>query len=260
MTLSRRHVIALGCLAVARRAAAEAAPLQIYAAMTFRRALDTVLDAYRVGGGFAVAVYGPTPLLVRQIEAGAPADLFLSADPDWADPDWMDQAQKLGLVRAATRTDLLANALVLAGPARFPSIGEIGPGFDLATLLGAGRLAMCDPDHDPAGRYAKQSLQALGLWPVAAPRIALAETSVAAVTLLDRGEVPAAIAFATDLHGDAHAAAIGEFPAASHAPIVYPVALTQANSTPGAAQALAFLRSPKAFGVFKDFGYRAPGA
>ena len=254
MKISRRETLAAAALALTGPAWADTAPAQIYAAMTFRKALDAVLAAYRAQGGAAVAVYGPTPVLVQQIAAGAPADIFLSADTDW-----MDDATRRGLIRSDSRGDLLANDLVLAGPPQSTAARTITPGFAMTDALAGGRLAMCDPEHDPAGRYAKQSLQALGFWPSVAPHIAIAETSLAAVTLLDHGEVRSAVVFATDLRGDTGATVIGRFPASSHAPIVYPVALTQGSRNPHAAGALQFLRSPQALQIFTGFGYRAPG-
>jgi molybdate transport system substrate-binding protein len=156
------------------------------------------------------------------------------------------------LVQSATRFDLIANDLVLAGPVGSRSVGTITRAFALQALLAGGRLAMCDPDPDPAGRYAKQSLQALGFWQAVAPHIAIAESAPAAVVLVDKGEAAAAICFKTDFLGDDHAVVVGTFPADSHAPIVYPMALArnaQATST------LAFLRSPDAMRIFYDFRY-----
>jgi molybdate transport system substrate-binding protein len=244
MSLSRRGVL---CCLLAVPAWAESAPVQIYAAMTFRPALDRVLAAYRAAGGAAVAVYAPTPVLIRQLAGGAPADILLTADPDW-----MDQAVGQGLVQPATRFDLMANDLVLAGPVGSRPAGTITREFWLQALLAGGRLAMCDPDHDPAGRYAKQSLQALGFWQDVAPHIAIAESAPAAVVLVDKGEAAAAVCFKTDLHGDDLAVVIGTFPAESHAPIVYPMALARGAQ---AASTLAFLRSPDAMRIFYDFGY-----
>ena len=228
--------------------------MQIYAAMTFRPALEQVLAAYRATGGVAMAVYGPTPVLIRQLGGGAPADILLTADPAW-----MDEAVKQGLVQPQTRTNLMTNDLVLAGWAGHSIVGTITPGFALDALLDGGRLAMCDPDHDPAGRYAKQSLQALGFWQGVEAHIAIAESVSGAVVMLDRREVAAAICFATDLHGDGHAVAIGVFPAESHAPIVYPVALAHDVHAPDAPQALDFLRGPAAMRIFTSFGYAAAG-
>ena len=260
--LSRRVLIAaLPLLPVAIGAArgraaraADAGGVQIYAAMTFRPALEHVLAAYRESGGAAVAVYGPTPVLVRQLAAGAPADLLLTADPMW-----MDDAASRKLIRPDTRSDLLSNSLVLAGAPDIVPVSEITNAFPLAALLGGGRLAMCDPANDPAGRYGKQSLQSLGLWNSVAARIAIAESVPAAVTMVDHGEVRAAICFRTDLHGDSHAALIGSFPAGSHTPIVYPIALATAATNPLAAAALAFLKTPAAMRMFQEFGYLTPG-
>jgi molybdate transport system substrate-binding protein len=219
--------------------------------MTFRPALDRVLQAYRDGGGAAVAVYAPTPVLIRQLAGGAPADILLTADPDW-----MDQAARQSLIQPATRSNLMANDLVLAGPTGSTAVGEITRSFGLAAFLNGGRLAMCDPEHDPAGRYAKQSLQALGFWQEVEPHIAIAESAPAAVVLVDRGEARTAVCFRTDLHGDVHSMVVGTFPSASHAPIVYPVALASATHNPHAAKALAFLRSAKAAEIFAAFGYQ----
>ncbi len=251
--LRRRTVLGGLALVLAGRSVAQPAQaVQVYAAMTFRPALDRVLAAYRSAGGGAVGVYAPTPVLVRQLAGGAPADILLTADPMW-----MDQAEQQGLIDPASRSNLLTNDLVLAAAPGTPPAGTISAGFALESLLGGGRIAMCDPDHDPAGRYAKQSLLALGLWPSVEPHIAIAESAPAAVTLVDRGEVRAAIAFRTDLHGDEKAMIVGTFPPDSHAPIVYPIALTRTPG-PGAANALAFLRSPAAFANFAAFGYRSP--
>jgi molybdate transport system substrate-binding protein len=249
--LSRRLLI--GCLPLVLAGASQAepgAPVQIYAAMTFRPALERVLATYRDAGGAAVAVYGPTPVLIRQLAGGAPADILFTADPSW-----MDEAVRQALVQPGTRSNLMSNDLVLAGPAGGQTMGTITRTFALEALLAGGRLAMCDPDHDPAGRYAKQSLQSLGFWPMVEPHIAIAESSPAAVVMVDHGEARAVVCFKTDLHGDEHAAVIGTFPAESHSPIVYPVALARTVHNPLASEALAFLRGPDALRIFASFGY-----
>jgi molybdate transport system substrate-binding protein len=128
--------------------------------------------------------------------------------------------------------------------------------ISVKSLLDGGRLAMCDPDHDPAGRYARQSLEALGFWQTVQPNIAIAESAPAAVVLVDKGEARAAVCFTTDLHGDEHAVAIGSFPPESHAPIVYPIALAREVHSTKASQALAFLRAPEALRIFSSFGYK----
>ena len=246
--LSRR--IVLSGLAATVVAASPDTAVRIYAAMTFRPVLERVLQAYRDAGGTVVAVYAPTPLLIRQLAGGAPADILLTADPAW-----MDEAVRQRLVQPLTRSDLLRNELVLAAAAGTPTVGTITSGFALAALLAGGRLAMCDPDHDPAGRYGKQSLQSLGFWPMLEGHIAIADSSLAAVVLVDHGEARAAVCFKTDLHGDQRAVAAGVFPPDSHTPIVYPVALAGAARGKEATDALAFLRSAGSQRIFADFGY-----
>ena len=248
--LSRRRLFCCLPLVLSERSRAEGAAVQIYAAMTFRSALERVLAAYRDVGGAAIAVYAPTPVLVRQLAGGAPADILLTADPLW-----MDEAVRQGLVQPGTRSNLLSNDLVLAGPVGSPTTGTITRGFPLDALLGGGRLALCDPDHDPAGRYAKQSLQALGFWQMAEHRLAIAESSPAAVVLVDKAEAQAAVCFKTDLHGDARAVVIGTFPSDSHAPIVYPVALARDAHNPLASEVLAFLHTDAVLRLFSSFGY-----
>ncbi|WP_158258718.1 molybdate ABC transporter substrate-binding protein [Rhodopila globiformis] len=253
MMLSRRGLLGGLPLVVAGAARADSAPVRIYAAVTFRAALDPVLAAYRQAGGAAVAIYAPTPLLIRQLAGGAAADILMSADPDW-----MDEAVRQGLVQAGTRVDLMTNDLVLAGPPGTPAAGTITRGFGIGALLAGGRLAMCDPAHHPAGRYGKQSLRSLGLWQTVEPHIAIAESAPAAIVLVDRGEARAAIAFKTDLHGDDKAVIVGRFAPESHAPILYPAALTRGARNPQAAQALAFLHGPAARRIFAGFGYKVP--
>ncbi len=132
------------CRPLSNWARAEDTPVQLYAPMTVRPALDAVLQAYRATGGSVVAVYGPTPVLVRQLAGGAPADLLLTADPDW-----MNRASEQGLIDASTRVDLLTTDLVLAGPPGTVPFGTLARGFDLAALLRGGRVLMCDPDQHP---------------------------------------------------------------------------------------------------------------
>jgi len=253
MTISRRGVLCCLPLALAARARADTVPVQIYAAMTFRPVLERVLTAYRDAGGAAVGVYAPTPVLVRQLAAGAPADILLTADPEW-----MDAAVRQKLVQPQTRSDLIADDLVLAGPRGSVVVGPITPVFSLEGFLEGGRLAICDPDTHPAGRFAKQSLQSLGYWNTIQMQIAIAESAPAAVVLVDNGEARAAVCFSTDLRGDARALLVGTFPSFSHAPIVYPVALAREPPSPKAAEALAFLQGPNARHIFSGFGYQLP--
>lgn len=247
------HVLlAAGLIALLHIRAAAAEELLVFAAATLRNALDAAVTAYHADGGMVVRVsYAPSPALVKQLEAGAPADLLLSADSDW-----MDVAAAKGLIRGETRVDLLSSRLVLIAAADSALKTEIKPGFPLAALLGGGRLAMCDPMMMPAGRYGRAALQSLGVWPAVEAQVANAESVRAALAYVSRGEAPLGIVFDTDAATDAGVKVIGIFPDDSHPPIVYPAAITASSRNPGAPRLLAFLRSSEAKAIFLRLGYR----
>ena len=250
--MMRRAFLAAAVLAgtAAARAAAPQ-PVRVYAAVTLSAALDAVAAGWQEKSGLrALLVYGASPALAKQIENGAPADIFISADREW-----MDYVAGCGLIRPESRFDLLSNRLVLIARSGSALRATIAPGFPLAALLGEGRLAMCNPLHHPAGRYARASLETLGVWASVAGKVAIAENVQAAVTMVGRGEVPLAIVFATDAAGDPRVRTIATFPDASHPPIVYPAALTK-TSAAEAASFLAYLKSPSARAVFERLGYR----
>jgi molybdate transport system substrate-binding protein len=233
---------------------AQPEPLHLFAAATLKTALDEiVVDWQRGGGAPIVLVYGPTPALAKQIENGAPADLYFSADAEW-----MDYLAQRKLMRAGTRIDLLNNRLVLIAGRDAAPVAPIGPGFPLATLVGAGPLAMCNPMHHPAGRYGRISLERLGLWSSVADKVAIAEDVRVAVTMVGRGDAPLAIVFATDAADDPRVRIIGSFPDESHPPIVYPVAIVAASRQPDATRLLDYLKSPAATAVFERLGYLMP--
>ena len=227
----------------------------VFAAATLKPALDAIVSGYRTKQGGEVTIsYGPTPALAKQIENGAPADLFLSADPLW-----MDYLAEKRLVRRHTRVDLVRNVLILAGRDSQPAAASavVDGKFPLTQIVGTGPLCMCNPADHPAGRYGKASLEALGLWESVAAKVAIVDNPQVAVVMVARGDAPAAIVFATDVRGVSGAAILGTFPETSHPPIVYPAALTMA--APRAAEAerlLAYLRSPEGRALFDDHGYR----
>ncbi|MGO8919902.1 MAG: molybdate ABC transporter substrate-binding protein [Stellaceae bacterium] len=244
-------VVVAGLLTALHARAAAAEELMVLAAATVKNALDQVAVAYRSGGGTMVQIsYGPSPALVKQLEAGAPADLFLSADPDW-----MDDAAAKGLIRKETRVDLLSSRLVLIAPAGSAISTDIKPGFPLAQLLGDGRLAMCDPMMMPAGRYGRASLQSLGVWPAVEGHVANANSVRAALAYVSRGEAPLGVVFDTDAAIDPGVRIVGMFPRDSHPPIVYPAAITAASRNPEAPKLLAFLQSADAKAIFVRLGY-----
>lgn len=223
----------------------------VFAAATLKDALDAVLAAAQKATGVpAQGVYGPSPSLVKQIENGAPADIFFSADTDW-----MNEAAAQKLVEPASRVDLLSSKLVLIAPAASAKPVVIGSGFPLASMLGDGRLAMCDPMMMPAGRYGRAALQKLGLWDGVKDRVANASDIRAALAYVSRREAPLGIVFDTDAKLDPGVAVIGTFPADSHPPILYPIAAVTGKRTADTNRVLAFLTSPAAKLVFEKYGY-----
>jgi molybdate transport system substrate-binding protein len=256
-TLARRSVLGAGlALAAAPRALAAPGAVTVYAAMTLKDALaEVAAGCERSGGPSARLVLGPSGTLAKQLEAGAEADIFFPADADW-----MDYAASKGLIRAGSRHDLLTSRLVLVGPKDHgPAAVDLADPAPILQLLGRdGRLAMCDPQAMPAGRYAKASLQALGQWPALANRVALADTVRAAMLLVERGEAPAAIVFDTDAASDPAVRVVGTFPDQSHPPIVYPVALTR-QAGPQAGPFLDYLCGPQAAAAFIRLGYGVVG-
>jgi molybdate transport system substrate-binding protein len=223
----------------------------VFAAASLKNALDEAVGAYAQGGGVKVTVsYAASSALARQIEAGAPADLFISADLDW-----MNYLQTRQLIRPATRVNLLGNRLVLIAPSDSKTSLAVERGMSLARALGDGRLAVADPDAVPAGKYARAALEALGAWNAVAPRLARAENVRAALAFVARGECPLGIVYATDAAAEPRVRIVGAFPAGTHPPIVYPAAVTATAKSTGAAGLLQFLGSAAAKPVFEKHGF-----
>ncbi|WP_254913973.1 molybdate ABC transporter substrate-binding protein [Sphingobium sp. Z007] len=191
--------------------------------------------------------------LARQIQAGAPADLFISADEDW-----MDVVEKAGSVRAGARADIAGNRLVLVAPLRQPVRLTIGRGMPIARTLGSSRLAMADPDSVPAGRYGKAALNKLGVWTGVAAKLVRAENVRAALALVERGEAKLGVVYATDARASRKVRIVGVFPADSHPPIRYPVARLKSSRHPDAEGFRRFLLSPKGRAVLTRYGFTAP--
>jgi molybdate transport system substrate-binding protein len=232
-------------------ALAQEKTVTVFAAASLKNALDDVDAAFTKSTGLkVVASYAASSALIKQIENGAPADVFASADLDW-----MDYGAQHKLIKDDTRVNLLGNRLVLIAP-KDSKIGNvtIAPGFDLAKLVGDGRIVTADVRAVPVGKYAKAALEKLGAWAAAEPKFAMTENVRAALTLVARGEAPLGIVYETDAKVEPNVKIVGAFPADSHPPIVYPVALT-ANAKPEAAQYLAFLRSGAAKAVFETYGF-----
>lgn len=256
--MDRRMLLAggvAGALSFGRAAgSAQAAgkDMVIFAAASMKTALDEIAAAWaRDTGKPAPKIsYAASNALARQIESGAPADLFISADLDW-----MDYAASKDLIRPATRVSLLANRIVLIAPKDPPKTIELKPGVDLAAALGAGRLAMGNVQSVPAGKYGKAALEKLGAWDKVKGRIAQADNVRAALLLVSRGEAPLGIVYATDAAADPQVRIVDTFPEGSHPPVVYPVALTKESAHPDAQAFLGYLRGSGARSVFEKQGF-----
>jgi molybdate transport system substrate-binding protein len=237
--------------AAPRIAAAQDQSITVFAAASMKNALDDVDAAFTKKSGVkVVASYAASSALMKQIEQGAPADVFVSADLKW-----MDYGSQKKLIKDDSRVNLLGNRLVLIA-AKDAKIGDvtIGPGFDLAKLAGDGRITTGDVNAVPVGIYAKAALQKLGAWAAAEPKMAMAENVRAALVLVARGEAPLGIVYETDAKVEPGVKVVGVFPDDSHDPIIYPVAAT-AGAKADAVPYLAFLRSQAAKSIFENYGF-----
>jgi molybdate transport system substrate-binding protein len=241
-------------LAPARAATQAGESVLVFAAASLQTALDDLAaPVQRATGARLRMSYAASSALARQIENGAPAAVFISADLDW-----MNYVADRKLVRAESRVNLLGNQLVLVATKNHAVALKIGSGFGLAQALGRERLALADPVAVPAGKYAREALTKLGVWDSVAGKIAATENVRAALLLVSRGEAPLGIVYRTDALAEPGVVVVDTFPESAHAPIVYPAALTTAAS-PLAAKVLEYLKSPAARAVFDRYGFTTPG-
>jgi len=254
--LKRRTLLGLG-LALAVSSAFDAAQAQtkdlvIFAAASMKNALDEASASWvKESGKPAPKIsYAASNTLAKQLENGAPADLFVSADLDW-----MDYAAAKNLIRPDTRVSLLANRIVLVAGKDSTARLDLRPGADIAAALGSGRLAMGNVDAVPAGKYGRAALEKLGAWDKVKDKIAQADNVRAALLFVSRGEAPLGIVYATDAAAEPQVKVIATFPEDSHPPIVYPVAITRDSANPDAQAFLTYLRSPAAKPVFERQGF-----
>ena len=259
MPLSRRsrlgaHAALFAAAVLAALAApfgARAGEVTVFAAASMKNALDEIALRYREEtGNTLVASLAGSSALARQIQQGAPADVFVSASADW-----MDQLEKDGLIDVASRFDLLRNTLVLIAHGVGAAPVEIGPEMDLAGMLGEGRLAMALVDAVPAGVYGKAALTSLGQWEATAPKVAQADNVRAALALVATGEAPFGVVYATDAAATDSVTVVGTFPAETHPPIVYPAATVAASVNPLKVEFLDYLSSPAARAAFERQGF-----
>lgn len=223
----------------------------VFAAASMKTALDEVAAAWKAKTGKEVSIsYASSGTLAKQIEQGAPADIFISADLRW-----MDYLEKAKLIQPATRKNRLGNKLVLIEPAGASSKLKIAKGFDLAGAAGDGKIAVCTIDSCPAGIYAKEALESLGVFASVEAKLAQADNVRRALNLVSLEEARFGIVYATDAKSDPKVKVVGAFPESSHSPIIYPVALTAASSNPEAASFLAYLSSQTATKIFLNQGF-----
>ena len=223
----------------------------MFAAASLKTAMDEITARFaEETGHMATVSFAGSSALARQIQQGAPADIFISANPDW-----MDMLQAEGLIDAGTRFDLVGNRIVLIAHGTDAARAEIGSGLDLAGMLGEGRLAMALVDAVPAGIYGKAALKSLGIWDDVAPRVAQADNVRAALAFVSSGEAPMGIVYATDAVADDTVTVVGTFPAHAHPPVVYPAAAVAASDNPAGGRFLDYLRGPAARTAFERQGF-----
>jgi len=246
-------MMALACLPAGAETRSDARTLTVFAAASLKNALEEAARAFEAKSGIKVIIsFAASSQLARQIEAGAPADLFISADTQW-----MDVLEKAGAIAPATRADLLGNELVLvvATPPQ-PAFEKITPPAIEQKMI-QGTFALAEVTSVPAGRYAKAALTHLGQWDKVKSRVVMADNVRAALALVARGETDFGIVYASDAKIEPGVFVVQTFPPQSHPPIVYPMALTQ-TAAAGARTLAAFLASPQAQDIFRKYGFTAP--
>ena len=252
--LGLRLLLCLTMSASVPAAEVQSPEILVYAAASLTDVMQELSAAYEKTVQVTVkSSFDSSSVLARQIEAGAPADVFFSADTAW-----MDYLQSRNLIQAASRKNLLGNRLVLIAPAQSQIQLKIAPHFPLATALGKGRLATGDPESVPAGRYARSALTELGVWDEVASRLARAENVRVALLYVARGEAPLGIVYASDALIDKGVRIVDTFPADTHEPIVYPIALTKSAKSE-AAGFVAYLSGPQARDIFGKYGFTVHG-
>ncbi|HYC24737.1 MAG TPA: molybdate ABC transporter substrate-binding protein [Roseiarcus sp.] len=252
MRLLRLLLVAMSALVAFSPLALADDPIVVFAAASMKTALDEAAAKFRAETGVDAKIsYGGSLALARQLSQGAPADIFLSADEDS-----MDEAVKGGAIKPESRTDLLANTLVVVANKDSALVSLPLTPTAVEAAIGAGRLATGEVNSVPVGKYAKEALTRLGLWDEVAPHLAMTDNVRAALAFVARNEAPLGIVYATDAAAEPAVKIVAVFPASSHRPIVYPVALTQASHNPSAVKFFDFLRSPTAGSIFTRQGFQ----
>ena len=247
-----RRVAALIAL-IALAPFARADNVTVFAAASLKEALDAAVHSFESSSGNRVTVsYAGSNALARQIESGAPADIFISADTDW-----IDYVESRNLAVPGSKKTLLGNDLVLIAPAASRVQVKLAPGVDIAAILGDKRIALANPDAVPAGKYAKTAFTALGAWNAIEGKVAAADNVRAALALVARGETPLGVVYRTDAMAEKNVRVVDAFPVGTHPPIVYPMVVLKRSTTPAATALAAYLAGPEARATFAKFGFSA---
>lgn len=248
--IGRLMLLMVGVM-LATSATARSRPPIVLAAASLQESMNAAADAWAKRGHVRPTLsFAASSALARQAAAGAPADLFVSADVEW-----MDELDRRGLLARQSRVDLLGNRLVLVAPVARQVRVTLRPGVDLRPALNGGRLAMADPAAVPAGRYGKAALTRLRAWDGVAPSVVRAENVRAALALVERGAAPLGIVYATDAKASTKVRVVGVFPAASHPPITYPIARLKASRNVDGERFRRFLISPAGRSIFVRYGF-----
>ncbi|WP_435929581.1 molybdate ABC transporter substrate-binding protein [Dryocola sp. BD613] len=237
---------------LAGQAFADNSKITVFAAASLTNAMQDIAGQYQKGKTVqVVSSFASSSTLARQIEAGAPADLFISADQKW-----MDYAASKDAIKTESRETLLGNSLVVIAP-KESKTGEvaINAKTDWAALLKGGRLAVGDPDHVPAGIYAKEALQKLGAWETLAPKLAPAEDVRGALALVERNEAPLGIVYGSDAVASKGVKVVGTFPEVSHKKVEYPIAMIKGHDNPTVTAFYGYLKGPEAAAIFQRYGF-----
>lgn len=239
--------LALGAVAT------KAETVRVFAAASLKNALDATIESWKKADPSrdVTSTYAASSALAKQVEEGAPADIYFSADEAW-----MDALAAKNLVKPESRADIVKNGLVLIAPADSTVTADFNGAVDLSTLLGGGRLALANVEAVPAGKYAKQALVKLKLWEQVSDQVAQAENVRAALALVARGEAPLGIVYDSDAFVEKKVRVVAALPDRYHAPIVYPAALLATSSNGDAETFLSYLKSAEAQGIFASFGFR----
>ena len=249
--IPRRIIHAAALIVLMSTSSFAAEKINVFAAASLKNALDAVSTSWKADTAKeATLTYAASNALAKQIEAGAPADIFVSADLTW-----MKYLGDKGLIAKGSDVQLLGNQIVLVAAKDSKIDLKVESGFKLADAVGSGKLAMANVDSVPAGKYGKAALEKLGVWASVEGKVAQTENVRAALKLVDLGEAPLGIVYATDAKADAAVKVVGTFPADSHPSIIYPAGVIAASKNPDAAEFLKFLQSDKAKAIFEAQGF-----